>query len=425
MVPLLLIGLLSIAQGVEWAVIVAGSNTYANYRHQADVCHAYQIAHTNGIPDSRIIMMYYDDIANNIQNPYRGQIFNKPTATGTPGVDVYAGCKKDYVGLNVTATTFVAVITGDAVTAGGPVLKSGPSDHVFINFVDHGGTGIIAFPTGPYLTSAQLNAALETMVQKQMFGQLTFYMEACESGSMFEGQLPTNQNIYVTTAANAVESSWGTYCPPDDFVNGKEINSCLGDLYSVNWMEDTDMNGHINETLEVQYNTVKTETTLSHVMQYGDLSFTSEQVGAFLADTFSSPLDKLVKNSQDSAPRARSTVRSRDIPMHLAYYEYLRAAEKPFAARMELAKSLMREVEQRIETDEFFMALAKKLGSEQLFSEKNATPCDACCGNVYQAYVDRCGAFTDYSMQYARVLANACKAGVSVDAIVATLAEMC
>jgi len=42
------------------------------------------------------------------------------------------------------------------------------------------------------------------------------------------------------TAANPSESSWGTYCPPDDVVMGVEINSCLGDLFSVNWMEDTD-----------------------------------------------------------------------------------------------------------------------------------------------------------------------------------------
>ena len=40
-----------------------------------------------------------------------------------------------------------------------------------------------------------------------------FYVEACESGSMFEGLLTDKLNIYVTTAANAYESSWGTYCP--------------------------------------------------------------------------------------------------------------------------------------------------------------------------------------------------------------------
>ena len=47
-----------------WALLVAGSNGYYNYRHQADVCHAYQILHKNGVPDERIVVMMYDDIAN-------------------------------------------------------------------------------------------------------------------------------------------------------------------------------------------------------------------------------------------------------------------------------------------------------------------------------------------------------------------------
>ena len=49
----------------NWAVLVAGSNGWYNYRHQADVCHAYQILHKNGIPDSNIIVMMYDDLAQN------------------------------------------------------------------------------------------------------------------------------------------------------------------------------------------------------------------------------------------------------------------------------------------------------------------------------------------------------------------------
>jgi legumain len=47
----------------NWAVLVAGSSEWVNYRHQADVCHAYQILHKNGIPDSNIIVMMYDDLA--------------------------------------------------------------------------------------------------------------------------------------------------------------------------------------------------------------------------------------------------------------------------------------------------------------------------------------------------------------------------
>ena len=34
--------------GQNWAVLVAGSNSWGNYRHQADVCHSYQVQTANG-----------------------------------------------------------------------------------------------------------------------------------------------------------------------------------------------------------------------------------------------------------------------------------------------------------------------------------------------------------------------------------------
>jgi len=43
-------------EAANWAVLVAGSNGYYNYRHQSDVYDAYQILHMNGIPDSNIIV---------------------------------------------------------------------------------------------------------------------------------------------------------------------------------------------------------------------------------------------------------------------------------------------------------------------------------------------------------------------------------
>ena len=39
--------LLVLSISANWAVLVAGSNTYSNYRHQSDVYHAYQILSKN------------------------------------------------------------------------------------------------------------------------------------------------------------------------------------------------------------------------------------------------------------------------------------------------------------------------------------------------------------------------------------------
>jgi len=414
---LLLLGFLSTALAADWAVIVAGSKTYGNYRHQADACHAYHVVSKFGIPDSRIIMMFYDDIAQATNNPFKGKMFNKPTAAGVPGVDVYEGCKKDYTGKDVTPANFVKVLTGDT-SAPGPVLKSTSSDNVFINFVDHGGTGLIAFPSGTMSVSS-LNNALKTMNQKKMYKKLVFYMEACESGSMFEGVLPTNMNIYVTTASNAKESSWGTYCPPDDKVNGVSIKSCLGDLYSVNWMENADKVGK-TETLQDQFEIIKKTTSKSHVMQYGTLDFTSDPIGDFMGDVANPP------NKTSVTPRKPSVnVDSRDIPLHLAYYDYIRADKSDFEGRQELAKSFQQIIVERMAADALFYELATSVHSKEKFYASATVSSEClCCDEVHAAVDTVCGGYTDYSLQYSRVVVNLCEVS-DATTIVTKLKELC
>lgn len=93
--------------------------------------------------------------------------------------------------------------------------------------------------------------------------------------------LPKNTGIYALSAANPSESSWGTYCSPDDVIGGKHIGSCLGDLFSINFVEDTEK-GNYDETLEDQFKIIQRLTDKSHVLQWGDLSYTSNKIGEFL-----------------------------------------------------------------------------------------------------------------------------------------------
>lgn len=117
------------------------------------------------------------------------------------------------------------------------------------------------------------------MHENKQYEKLTFYIEACESGSMFPN-LPTDIGVYATTAANAHESSWGALCYPHDTVKGKHIGSCLGDLYSINWMHDTD-NAEAGESLHSQWEYILKSTTKSHPQKFGDLSFVQEPVFEF------------------------------------------------------------------------------------------------------------------------------------------------
>jgi hypothetical protein len=73
----------------HWAVLVAGSAGWGNYRHQADVCHAYQVLRAGGLQAERIIVLMYDDIAHNAENPRKGTIVNSP---GGPAPSAPCSC---------------------------------------------------------------------------------------------------------------------------------------------------------------------------------------------------------------------------------------------------------------------------------------------------------------------------------------------
>ncbi|KAJ4953814.1 hypothetical protein NE237_030646 [Protea cynaroides] len=122
-------------------------------------------------------------------------------------------------------------------------------------------------PTGPHIYAKDLTDLLKKKHASGTYKSLVFYLESCESGSIFEGLLSKGLNIYPTTAANAVESSWATYCPDDFPPPPLEYDTCLGDLYSVAWMEDSDIHNLRKETLEQQYNLVKNRTANKNYMR--------------------------------------------------------------------------------------------------------------------------------------------------------------
>ena len=70
----------------------------------------------------------------------------------------------------------------------GKTLQSGPNDHVFLYFSDHGAKGLVAFPD-TILHAKTLEKTLKEMNTNKQYAKMTIYIEACESGSMFKGSV--------------------------------------------------------------------------------------------------------------------------------------------------------------------------------------------------------------------------------------------
>jgi glycosylphosphatidylinositol transamidase (GPIT) subunit GPI8 len=401
----------------EYAVLVAGSRGYENYRHQADVCHYYHTLTRRGINASNIIVLMYDDVASDPLNPFPFSLFNQPTVVGDPGLNVRHGCMLDYTGNNVTAANFLSVITGNSAAVmgigTGRVLTSSENDNVLIYFTDHGGTGVLQFPEGPFLEAPDLLNALDQMRQSRAYHRLILDIEACESGSMVEG-LPSEWGIYSTTASSPTQSSWGTFCAPYDMVNGVEIGACLADSYSFALVSDMDDMPR-SRTLLDQFIVVHNNVTSSNVSQWGDLSWTRLRASLFEGPTTKPPL-LLAQASIDYGRRVfeESAVPSRDIPQHTLRWALKRSntnyKQGNITAALQKDGSEMKRVHRLFEKFRSSVAGLEAIKTRR----KSVTTVDRCIGNCCQVLHERfrtlsaCGGWTNQALRYSWVVTDIC-----------------
>ncbi|KAK7352525.1 hypothetical protein VNO80_17947 [Phaseolus coccineus] len=422
-------------EGTRWALLIAGSNGYWNYRHQSDVCHAYQLLRKGGLKEENIVVFMYDDIAFNEENPRPGVIINSPH-----GNDVYKGVPKDYVGEDVTVNNFFAAILGNksALTGGsGKVVDSGPNDHIFIYYSDHGGPGVLGMPTSPYTYASDLIEVLKKKHASGTYKSLVFYLEACESGSIFEGLLPEGMNIYATTAANAEESSWGTYCPGEYPSPPPEYETCLGDLYSVAWMEDSDIHNLQTETLHQQFELVKQRTMNgnsaygSHVMQYGDIRLSKNNLSLYLGTNPANNNFSFLEQNSLVPPSKAVNQRDADL-VHL--WDKYRKAPVGSSRKSVAQKQILEAMSHRMHIDDSMKLIGKLLfgieeGSEMLNSVRPAGQPLVddwdCLKTLVRTFETHCGSLSQYGMKHMRSFANFCNAGIRKELMAEASAQAC
>ncbi|KAJ9706819.1 hypothetical protein PVL29_002007 [Vitis rotundifolia] len=413
-------------RGTRWAVLVAGSYGYGNYRHQADVCHAYQLLKRGGLKDENIVVFMYDDIATHDFNPRPGVIINHPQ-----GDDVYAGVPKDYTGEDVTVQNLFAVLLGDKSLlkgGSGKVVESKPNDRIFLYYSDHGGQGVLGMPNMPFLYAKDFIDVLKMKHASGSYKEMVLYVEACESGSIFEGLMPDDLNIYVTTASGPDEESWGTYCPGMEPAPPPEYITCLGDLFSVAWLEDSETHNLKKQTIEDQYQRVKVRTSNhntysigSHVMVYGNESIKTELL--YLYQGFDPATDKLPQNKFDLDIRM-DVINQRDADLLFLWQRYKRS--KADSEKKEILKQLTQTMQHRVHLDQSIELIGMLLlGPENGPPLLNAVRPRGlpvvddweCLKSMVVVFETHCGSLTQYGMKHMRAFANICNNGISLTAM--------
>lgn len=405
-----------LTEGANWALLVAGSNGYGNYRHQADVCHAYQILRKHGIPADNIVTMMYDDIAYNRRNPFKGNIINQPN-----GPNVYTGVRIDYRGRDCNARNFLHVLEGNSYAlsgvGNGRAIRSGPGDNVFVYYADHGNKNLIGFPGGA-LYSSYLNAAIERMHSANKYSKMVLYIEACFSGSMFLNRLRTDRNVYAMTAANERESSYSCYYD-------RRRRTYLGDEFSVKWMQDSEASSFNSHTLWQQYMNVKGRVRMSHVSVFGDTrGMGNMAIGKFQGSGYYD-----YQGAPAPAP-ITDAVPTWDVP-YMSLMHQLQDANTT-EERMELLHEMQLEQTAQLKIRGTMESIAKQLSPNpalmmHVHETKTSEEQDHCYEQSVVKYLETCTAFSgyDYAMKDLHVFANLCNRGTSFESISQTIEKVC
>ena len=232
--------------GGNRAVVISTSDTWANYRHQADALAMYQLLRRHGYDDDHIVLIMEDNIAYDPRNPHPGYVKVRPD-----GENLYTDVKVDYRLSDIDIDGLESIMTGEA-------LGSGAADNVIVFWTGHGAGGQLYWGEHSTVPAHRIRNIVASMSEKRKYRKMMFVMDACYSGTIGEACTGIPGVLFVT-AANACEPSKADMKDP-------ETGLWLSNGFTRVFQETIDDDPSI--TLRNLYYTLARNTTGSHATVY-------------------------------------------------------------------------------------------------------------------------------------------------------------
>lgn len=179
------------------AVLIAASEGWKNYRHQADVLAFYHYLKAHGYDDDHIILIMADDLAYNDKNPQQGVVRRE-----TSGDNLYNDIVIDYRLNELTLNDLRNILSAEPSEKYPVTLGSGKYDNVLFFWSGHGTQRGWEWKKSEILTPESARSMFSEMQFRKMFA----IIETCYSGAVAQGctGIP---GLLMMTAANAYETS--------------------------------------------------------------------------------------------------------------------------------------------------------------------------------------------------------------------------
>ena len=232
----------------NYAVLVAASQGWKNYRHQADVLGMYHYLKGMGYDDDHVILIMADDIAYNEKNPSQGVVCRE-----IGGSNLYDNVQIDYKLGDLALEDLKQILTGDPSEAYPVTLGSSENDNVLFFWSGHGTR------QGWKWKEEDLNPDFaRAMFSDMQYRKMFAIVETCYSGVVAQ-DCTGIPGLLMMTAANPYETS-----KADAFDN--ELQAYLSNTFTssiLSWFESNP-----DTVIRDLYLHAFDKTNGSHVMVY-------------------------------------------------------------------------------------------------------------------------------------------------------------
>ena len=233
----------------RWALLIAASKGWANYRFQADIFAMYHILRQHGYQDDHIVLICEDDVANNPNNPHPGELRVSDT-----GSNLYIPSAIDYRLSDLTHSDIGNILQGNATDRLQKVLKPDADDNVFIFWSSHGTPEALCFGNSELMLYSDMRQYLEDMPHRKVL----MAVEACYSGRLGQACEGLPGCLFIT-AANPYETSHAD-------VWSEDVGVYLSNGFTRGFQEAINTKPSIS--LRDLYYTLARNTSGSHVKVY-------------------------------------------------------------------------------------------------------------------------------------------------------------
>ena len=410
------LALLAVASAERHAIIIAPRANWPDYGVQSESCRMYKDLVAGGVKPENIVLMSTEKVSTHKQNPFPGELFTDDSPSA-PGKDYSHGCVEyiDYDETLMTGEIMLAIMRGDVEELkqltgkkDPKVLHTTADDDIMLYFTSHGGPGMILVGSD-VVKEKELIETIQYMHDHKMYKNFLFLMEACYSGSMFPN-LPKDLNVYAITAADGEHSSWESHCPPDDVIDGKDMETCLSCYWdnSMEWFMEGGADHTLDELFEHTHESVE-KSSDQNVSHFGDI----EEMGKLTLRQFMGDLP--AKRFRSIAKDNSEKIAKSDVPKHLAMWRAIRADKSELAAAMKkYQEEVFKKAKEEVEVMRLGRALMNEKAADKAFKTAAETYSVDCVRELASTLVKKCGFSYPLGDSANNMLRNICLPGLSL-----------